>query len=56
MIDLCHMKCRPGRVEKYVSKIPYFSKFCFLVYEIPFLHISGNFSLAASVRGKENKV
>ena len=37
------MKCRPTMVEKYVEKMPYFAKFCFLVYDLSFLYISGNF-------------
>ena len=45
------LKCRPTRFEKYIEKIQYFAKFCFLVYELPFLYISGNFPSAASVRG-----
>ena len=40
---ICHMKCRPTRVEKYVYRIPYFFKLCFPAYEFPFLYISGKF-------------
>ena len=40
----------------YISgKIPYFSKLCFLLHELPFLYISGNFPSAAGVRGKEKE-
>ena len=46
------LKCRHTRLDKYIEKIPpYFAKFCFLVYELLFFYISGNFLSAASVRG-----